>query len=55
MLTLIVCTFFKSIITHLNPKIMKVNGYAATEQNAKLTPYSYELNDIGPEEVDIKV
>jgi len=34
---------------------MKVNGYAATEQNAKLTPYSYELNAIGPEDVDIKV
>jgi len=34
---------------------MKVNGYAATEQNAKLTPYTYELDEIGPEDVDIKV
>ena len=34
---------------------MKVNGYAAIEQNAKLTPYSYVLGEIGPEQVDIKV
>ncbi|QBA64008.1 NADPH-dependent aldehyde reductase Ahr [Muriicola soli] len=34
---------------------MKVNGYAATRQNAKLTPYSYELGEIGPEQVDIAV
>ena len=34
---------------------MKVNGYAATEQNAKLTPYSYDLGELGSEEVDIKV
>jgi uncharacterized zinc-type alcohol dehydrogenase-like protein len=34
---------------------MKVNGYAATEPNAKLTPYSYDLGAIGAEQVDIKV
>ena len=34
---------------------MKVNGYAATEPKSKLTPYSYELGEIGSEEVDIKV
>ncbi|GAA4270648.1 NADPH-dependent aldehyde reductase Ahr [Hyunsoonleella aestuarii] len=34
---------------------MKVNGYAATEQKAKLMPYSYDLGEIGSEEVDIKV
>lgn len=34
---------------------MKVNAYAATEEKAKLTPYSYELGEIGPEQVDIKV
>ncbi|NNK11093.1 MAG: NAD(P)-dependent alcohol dehydrogenase, partial [Flavobacteriaceae bacterium] len=34
---------------------MKVNAYAATEQKAKLTPYSYELGEIGPEQVDIEV
>ena len=34
---------------------MKVNGYAATEQKAKLKPYSYELGEIGSEQVDIKV
>lgn len=34
---------------------MKVNGYAAIEQKAKLVPYSYDLGDIGTEEVDIKV
>ena len=34
---------------------MKVNGYAATEQKAKLIPYSYDLGEIGSEEVDIKV
>lgn len=34
---------------------MKVTGYAANEQNATLEPYTYELKDIGPEEVDIKV
>jgi uncharacterized zinc-type alcohol dehydrogenase-like protein len=34
---------------------MKVNGYAATEPKAKLTPYSYNLGEIGPEQVDIKV
>ena len=34
---------------------MKVNGYAAKEPKSKLTPYSYELGDIGSEQVDIKV
>ncbi len=34
---------------------MKVNGYAALEQKAKLVPFSYELGEIGSEEVDIKV
>lgn len=34
---------------------MKVNGYAALAQKAKLTPYSYELGTIGSEQVDIKV
>lgn len=34
---------------------MKVTAYAATEPKAKLTPYSYELGAIGPEQVDIKV
>lgn len=34
---------------------MKVNGYAALGQKAKLTPYSYELGAIGSEQVDIKV
>ena len=34
---------------------MKVNAYAATEEKAKLTPYSYELGEIGSEQVDIKV
>lgn len=34
---------------------MTVNGYAATEPKSKLTPYSYELDEIGPEQVDIKV
>jgi uncharacterized zinc-type alcohol dehydrogenase-like protein len=34
---------------------MKVKGYAATETKSELTPYSYELGEIGPEQVDIKV
>lgn len=34
---------------------MKVNAYAAQEANAKLTPFTYELGTIGPEQVDIKV
>lgn len=34
---------------------MKVNGYAAIEQKAKLIPYSYDLGEIGSEQVDIKV
>jgi uncharacterized zinc-type alcohol dehydrogenase-like protein len=34
---------------------MKVNGYAALEPKAKLTPYSYELGKLGAEQVDIKV
>ncbi|MDN3724871.1 NAD(P)-dependent alcohol dehydrogenase [Aequorivita sp. SDUM287046] len=34
---------------------MKVKGYAATGPKEKLTPFSYELGPIGPEQVDIKV
>ncbi len=34
---------------------MKVNAYAAQEARGKLTPYSYELGEIGSEDVDIKV
>jgi uncharacterized zinc-type alcohol dehydrogenase-like protein len=34
---------------------MKVQAYAATEPKAKLTPYSFELGEIGSEQVDIKV
>ncbi|WP_271784817.1 NADPH-dependent aldehyde reductase Ahr [Aquimarina algiphila] len=34
---------------------MKVNAYAAVEPKAKLTPHSYELEELGPEQVDIKV
>jgi uncharacterized zinc-type alcohol dehydrogenase-like protein len=34
---------------------MKVNGFAALEPKAKLTPYSYELGTLGAEQVDIKV
>jgi uncharacterized zinc-type alcohol dehydrogenase-like protein len=34
---------------------MKVKGYAATQQKAKLTPYSYDLGELGSEQVDIKV
>ncbi|MBU2951848.1 NAD(P)-dependent alcohol dehydrogenase [Tamlana agarivorans] len=34
---------------------MKVNAYAATTQNAPLTPYSYNLEALGSEEVDINV
>ncbi|WMI65086.1 NAD(P)-dependent alcohol dehydrogenase [Aestuariibaculum sp. YM273] len=34
---------------------MKVNGYAATAEKSKLTPYSYELGPLGSEDVDIKV
>lgn len=34
---------------------MQVNGYAATEQKGKLTPYSYDLGELGSEQVDIKV
>lgn len=34
---------------------MKVNGYAALGPKEKLTPFSYELGTIGPEQVDIKV
>lgn len=34
---------------------MKVNAYAVQEPNGKLTPYTYELAEIGAEDVDIKV
>jgi len=34
---------------------MKVNAYAASEPKGKLEPYSYELGELGPEQVDIKV
>ena len=35
--------------------IVKVNGYAALEAKAKLEPISYELGELGPEQVDVKV
>ena len=34
---------------------MKVNAYAASAPKEKLEAYSYELGNLGPEEVDIKV
>ena len=34
---------------------MKVNAYAAKEPKGKLEPYTYELDKLGPEQVDIKV
>jgi len=34
---------------------MKVNAYAASEPKGKLENFTYELGEIGPEEVDIKV
>jgi len=34
---------------------MKVNAYAAQEKGAKLNPYTYELGELGAEQVDIKV
>ena len=34
---------------------MKVNAYAVQEPKGKLTPYTYELEEIGAENVDIKV
>lgn len=34
---------------------MQVNGYAVKEPKEKLVPYSYELGELGAEEVDIKV
>ncbi|WP_163514632.1 NADPH-dependent aldehyde reductase Ahr [Gelidibacter japonicus] len=34
---------------------MKVNAYAAFEPNGKLESYSYDLGELGPEQVDIKV
>ena len=34
---------------------MKVNAFAAKEQGANLTPYTYELGELGNEQVDIKV
>ncbi len=34
---------------------MKVSAYAVLEQGGKLTPYTYELPEIGDEEVDIKI
>ncbi len=34
---------------------MKVNAYAALEPNGKLESYSYELDELGSEQVDIKV
>ncbi len=34
---------------------MKINAYAAMEPKGKLKPYSYELGEIGSEQVDIKV
>jgi len=34
---------------------MKVNAYAAKEPNGKLEPFSFELGELGTEQVDIKV
>lgn len=34
---------------------MQVKAYAVKEPKAKLSPYEYELGEIGPEQVDIKV
>ncbi len=34
---------------------MKVNAYAALEPKAALTPYTYELGELGAEQVDIKI
>ena len=34
---------------------MKVNAYAAKEPKGKLEPYSYELGELGSEQLDIKV
>lgn len=34
---------------------MKVNAYAALEPKGKLMPFSYELDELGSEQVDIKV
>jgi uncharacterized zinc-type alcohol dehydrogenase-like protein len=34
---------------------MKVQGYAVTRPQEKLTPFTYELGEIGSEQVDIKV
>ncbi|MFT5170325.1 MAG: putative zinc-type alcohol dehydrogenase-like protein [Candidatus Marinamargulisbacteria bacterium] len=36
-------------------KESKVNAYAASEPKGKLTPFAYELDKLGAEEVDIKV
>lgn len=35
--------------------MLKVNAYAAEKKGGHLQPFSYELPEIGPEEVDIKV
>jgi len=37
------------------PSITTVNAYAALQANAKLEPYTYELEELLPEQVDIKV
>ncbi len=34
---------------------MKVNSYAAHEPNSKLIAFNYDLGELGPEQVDIKV
>jgi alcohol/geraniol dehydrogenase (NADP+) len=34
---------------------MKVQGYAAKEAKGKLSPFEYELGDIGSHEVDVKI
>ena len=34
---------------------MKVNAYAAHEVGGELAPFSYEIGELGPEQVDIKV
>lgn len=37
------------------PSILTVNAYAALESGATLKPYTYELGELLPEQVDIKV
>jgi fatty acid CoA ligase FadD9 len=45
----------KSIINEKNKTGLTVNAYAAMQAKAKLEPYSFELGELPPEHVDIKV